>query len=108
MRYSICASRLPDAITLAFVLPVVFAFATLADAGPQERTGGSDEFSHAVRLYNDGRYKDAVNELRSVVKNEKANGDAWCYLGLALIGVDDMKSARKAFETALEIKPQLG
>jgi TonB family protein len=104
MRYRICASRL----TLAFVLPIVFAFATFADAGAQERPGGSDELSHAVRLYNDGQYKDAVNELRSVLEKEKTNGDAWCYLGLALIGVDDMKSARKAFESALAIKPQLG
>jgi cytochrome c-type biogenesis protein CcmH/NrfG len=36
----------------------------------------------------------AISALRTAVKQDKADGDAWYYLGLALVRVDDMKAAQ--------------
>ena len=109
MCYSYRARRHADPITLSFLLLLVLALAQPVAGRPQQgNSPAADELARGVRFYNEGRYKEAVNELRSVVKKEKANCDAWYYLGVALIGAEDMKSARKAFESALAIKPTFG
>jgi len=46
--------------------------------------------------------------LRAAVKQDKADAFAWYYLGLALVRTDDLRNARKAFEAAVRLKPDLG
>ncbi len=59
-----------------------------------------------IRFYNEGKTNEAIAALRTAVKQDKRDGDAWYYLGLALVRIDDMKAARKALGEAVKLKPQ--
>ena len=59
-----------------------------------------------IRFYSEGKTNEAIAALRAAVKQDKRDGDAWYYLGLALVRIDDMKAARKAFGEAVKLKPQ--
>lgn len=52
-----------------------------------------------------GDRKAAIASLRDAVKENKADADAWYYLGLALNRENETKSARKAFEKAVQLRP---
>ena len=75
------------------------AFIAAQAPGAKERQAG-------ILFYNEGKTVEAISALRTAVKQDKADGDAWYYLGLALVRVDDMKAARKALTEAVKLKPQ--
>ena len=68
----------------------------------------SGDRDRGIRLYAQGDTKGAISALRAAVKQDKGDGFAWYYLGLALVRIDDFGNARKAFETAVKLKPDLG
>jgi Flp pilus assembly protein TadD len=81
------------------VLLLNSAFIAVQTPDAKERQAG-------ILFYNEGKTVEAVSALRTAVKQDKADGDAWYYLGLALVRVDDMKAARKALTEAVKLKPQ--
>src|SRR5262245_30338720 len=87
------------AASASFLLHPVFIAAQAPPQVSQERQAG-------IRFYNEGKNTEAIAALRSAVKQDKLDGDAWYYLGLALVRMDDMKGARKALGEAVKLKPQ--
>lgn len=78
------------------ILPVVVLGAAV---------GLAADVNHGVQLYEQGKYKDAENELSQVVKAEERNGRAWRYLGLARIEERKLSEAQDALNHAQEIEP---
>jgi TonB family protein len=72
----------------------------------QNETSSADR-DRGIQLYNQNDNKAAITALRAAIKNNKEDGESWYYLGLALIRLDDFKAARKAFETAVRLRPLL-
>jgi TonB family protein len=68
----------------------------------------SEARDRGIHLYAEGDTKGAISALRAAVKQDRADGYAWYYLGLALVRADDLGNARKAFEAAVKLKPDLG
>lgn len=66
----------------------------------------SQDRQAGIVFYNEGKTAEAISALRSAIKQDKADGDAWYYLGLALVRVDNMKAARKALSEAVRLKPE--
>jgi TonB family protein len=65
----------------------------------------SDNSAQGVELFRRGATDEAIKSLRAATKKDKTDADAWHYLGLALVKQHKMKDARKAFETALQLRP---
>ena len=53
--------------------------------------------------YRTGRYEEAADALRSVVKERANDGDAWLWLGLSLYAIQDFGQAVQAFERAAQL-----
>lgn len=66
----------------------------------------SEEHARGIELYKKGDTKAAIATLTAAVKKNPTDGLAWYYLGLAHVRDDDLKDARKAFETAANLLPQ--
>jgi TonB family protein len=74
----------------------------------QSGSAASNDRDRGIRLYNQRDTKGAISALRAAVKNDKEDGFAWYYLGMALVREDDLKNARKAFDAAVKLKPDFG
>ncbi|HVS21897.1 MAG TPA: tetratricopeptide repeat protein [Pyrinomonadaceae bacterium] len=64
----------------------------------------SEERDRGIKLYEQGDATGAIEALRDAVKKNKDDGDAWHYLGLALLLKGQKDEARKAFEKAATIR----
>jgi len=64
----------------------------------------SPDRDRGIQLYNQGDNKGAIEALRSTVKRDKEDADAWHYLGLAQLGAGNKGEARKAFEKAANLR----
>ncbi|HEV2912645.1 MAG TPA: TonB family protein [Pyrinomonadaceae bacterium] len=71
----------------------------------QQQAAAPDDTARAIKLYEKGDLKAAIEALRKTVKLDKDNANAWHYLGLALNRMGRIKEARKAFETAVKLNP---
>src|SRR5262245_52580506 len=65
------------------------------------------ELAPAIKLIRDGESHKAVDILRKAVKQNKADGEAWYYLGIAYLQLSDLKKASEAFKNAIEVRPDL-
>ncbi|MDX6576812.1 MAG: hypothetical protein QOE96_2765 [Blastocatellia bacterium] len=91
------------------IISVLVLFACGLSIGAQQSgTTASNDRDRGIRLYNQRDTKGAISALRAAVKNDKEDGFAWYYLGMALVREDDLKNARKAFEAAVKLKPDFG
>lgn len=64
------------------------------------------ERQQGIQLYREKKYYEAANALRKAVKVNRADADAWYYLGLSLAqNPKALKDASKALETATKIQP---
>lgn len=89
-------------LTLACLL-LVLAF-NVAPLHSQSANGFShEERDLGLKLYQEGRYSEASAALKRAVKRNKADADAWYYLGLTHLRQKDFKAATKAFETTLKL-----
>jgi tetratricopeptide (TPR) repeat protein len=77
----------------------LFSWASFAQAPQPEHPG--------VQQYEQGKYGEAASTLSMAVKDKywKTNPELWNYLGLAYIGTNDFKKARKALEKAVDLQP---
>lgn len=74
-----------------------------AGARAQQEPGADRE--RAAALLKAGAHREAAEALRAAVKKDKADAEAWHMLGVSLSRSRDAKGARKAFETALKLRP---
>lgn len=95
-------------ITLSLLLgfPTSFATERAAKMSQQSSTNPKAEGARGIALYEQGDYKGALEILRTVVKERSKDGEAWHYLGLALIRVGDIENARAAFEREVKLRPR--
>jgi cytochrome c-type biogenesis protein CcmH/NrfG len=52
-------------------------------------------------------FKDAVEKINEVLKQNPENADMWCSLGVALIELNKHDEAADKFERATKLNPQL-
>jgi TonB family protein len=76
-----------------------------APAQQAQEAASDDATQQAIKLYEQGDTKGAINALRAIVKLHKGDADAWYYLGLALNRDNDPKGARKALEQTVKLRP---
>ena len=67
-----------------------------------------DDTARGVQFYQQSKYKEAVKLLRAVTKKNKEDAEAWLYLGLSHLRLDEMKKAREALQTARGLRPKHG
>jgi TonB family protein len=77
-----------------------------AHAQQQQAALSPDDKARGIALYQQHDARGAIKALRSAVKKDKSDADAWYVLGLALNSNNQVKDARKAFETALKLRPK--
>ncbi len=95
---------LNHALRTVAVLAVLLLVTATAPA-QHEPTHKSPNHDRGVELYRAGKYGEAANLLKKVVKENKSDEEAWYYLGLAQIQQKKLKDAVKSFETALKLRP---
>jgi tetratricopeptide (TPR) repeat protein len=90
-----------------------FAFALIAlailtcfspYAQSQQATAGAEDRDRGIQLYQKGDTKGAIEGLRAATSKNRDDGDAWHYLGLALLATGNKDEAREAFERAATIR----
>jgi tetratricopeptide (TPR) repeat protein len=64
----------------------------------------SEDRNRGLQLYQKGDAKGAIEALRAATSKNRDDGDAWHYLGLALVADGNKDEARKAFERAATIR----
>ena len=79
------------------------AITTSAQAPP---TANAEERQRGMELYRQGKFSEAANLLRKALRQNKADDEAWYYLGVVLLHQPkEVKNASKAFESALKLRP---
>lgn len=91
-------------VTLLLLLPASPASSAKA-SGQTTPTVNSEERESGKALYKQGKNAEAIAALKKAVKQEKADYQAWHFLGLAQIRDNKFKDASKSFETALRLQP---
>ncbi len=104
MRSSHRIVTLQFGITLCLFLALVFLGTSNNTTAQQPASNPSEDRDRGIQLYKQGDTNGAVAVLRAVVKQDKVDGDAWHYLGLALARAGDRSAARKAFENAANLR----
>ena len=90
----------------------VLACACLFSAGAHTRlyaqkyvqTYSADDTALGVELYNQRKFKEAIDILKKVCKQNLTNVTAWQFLGLAYKQKGDRKNARQALEKAVYLR----
>ena len=95
--------------TLSYFAFSLLALALVTFLSPNARsqqatTGVSDERDRGIQLYQKGDNQGAVASLRAATSKNRDDGDAWHYLGLALVAEGKKDEARNAFERAATIR----
>jgi hypothetical protein len=96
-------------------LTVALVAAWLACVSTTHAQDAFPELEQAKRLYNEGRFAEAVHELRALLpviereRNVRARvarlADAYCHLGFAYVALDDPATAKDAFKNVLQLEP---
>ena len=67
---------------------------------------GANERARGIALYSQGNnYKAAVAALKSAVKKDKSDFQAWYFLGLAQIRLEKFKDATKSLDNVVRLQP---
>lgn len=89
----------------AFLLVVLPSVSVRNGAFAQQPPGSAaEDRERGIKLYQLGDATAAIEALREAVKKTKDDGDAWHYLGLAVLLKGDKAEARKSFEKAATIR----
>lgn len=94
--------RMSTLLSLA-LLVVTLAVSAFAQTGSAD---SSTQRLRGIELYRQKNYREAAGALKQATKKDKADADAWYYLGLAYLqDPKALKDASKAFETAAKLRP---
>ena len=91
-------------LTLAAIVLVVAANCVFSQG---LKPIANPELTPAVQLIRQGESKKARELLKKAVKNNKTDGEAWYYLGIAHLQLNDFKKASDAFKNAIQARPDL-
>jgi tetratricopeptide (TPR) repeat protein len=68
-------------------------------------SSGTDKRERGIALFRQGEHLQAIADLKKAVKDDENDYEAWHFLGLAQIQIDDLKNATKSLQNALTLKP---
>ncbi len=75
--------------------------ATLED--PRDKIHLLNELTKAIKLYNQKKYKQAIEKLEKILQESDTIVDAWEYLGRSYTETFNFKQAEEAFKRALDL-----
>ena len=91
-------------IKLFLLALITFSLPIWADGGSSGGSGDPDPVpDKIVRLVESEQYERAIAELKTFVKTEKKNPDAWNWLGYSQRTVGDLKASLKSYKKALRL-----
>jgi tetratricopeptide (TPR) repeat protein len=90
---------------LAFTLFLAFAFFTDKSDAVAQSTSTSVARERGLNLYREGRNDEAIRALKTAVKEDKTDHQAWYFLGLAQIASDSFKDAAKSLQNVIKLQP---
>ena len=61
----------------------------------------------AIKLLRDGENKKALDSFKRALKENKVDGEAWYYLGIAHLQLGELKKGSEAFKKAIQLRPDL-
>ena len=97
-------SRLRLVVFFVLLALSLLNFPGLRAVAQQPATDAAADRDRGIQLYQKGDNKGAIAVLRAATSKNKDDGDAWHYLGLALLAEGNKDQARKAFERAATIR----
>ena len=97
-------SSRPTISHFAFALLVLALLTFFSPYASSQQAIASDDRDRGIRLYQKGDTKGSIEALRAATSKHGDDGDAWHYLGLALLAAGIKDDARKAFEKAATIR----
>jgi TonB family protein len=98
------AARKIAAVLSCLLLSALAVYAQTS--GREVPAATPDNTARGIQLYQKKQDREAVEALRTAVKQKKDDVDAWYYLGLALYRSGETKEALSAFETAVKLRPK--
>jgi tetratricopeptide (TPR) repeat protein len=97
-------STRPTISYFGFALPVLALLTFFSPYARSQQTTASDDRDRGIQLYQKGNTTGAIEALRAATSKSPDDGDAWHYLGLALLAGGNKDDARNAFEKAATIR----
>jgi TonB family protein len=91
--------RLPIVLVMLFTVTIGSVLA--------QTPGSNSELEPAIKLLRERRTKEALDAFKSAVSKNKANPDAWYFMGLSYLQLGDFKKASSVFQTAIKLRPNL-
>lgn len=95
--------RLPCTL-IAYTLLLAFAFFTDKSDAVAQSTSASVARERGVNLYRGGRHDEAIRALKTAVKEDKTDHQAWYFLGLAQKQLDKFEDASKSLKNAVNLQ----
>lgn len=97
-------SRIYRTISFALLGLALFHISCFRAVAQQPAPSASTERDQGIELYKKGDHQGAIEALRAATSKKGDDGDAWHYLGLALVAEGKKDDARIAFEKAATIR----
>jgi tetratricopeptide (TPR) repeat protein len=88
----------------SLALPLLAVLTFFSPYAQSQQAKSFDDRDRGIQLYQKGDRQGAIEALRAATSKNKNDGDAWHYLGLALLAEGKKDDARKAFETAATVR----
>ena len=97
----------PHPLLCGFIVLMVWlpAISAWTNNGFAQSTTSSDERERGIALFRQGEHSRAIADLKKTVKADKNDYEAWHFLGLAQIQIDDLKSATESLQKAITLRP---
>lgn len=73
-----------------------------ADFATRSDDNARDDFIHAIKLYNENKYQEAIAKFNQILEKDPANNAARLFLGICLTETSDFKSAVGEFKNILD------
>ena len=86
---------------------IVIAIAASSVFSQTPAPPSSPALAPAIKLLRDGETKKALDAFKGALKENKADGEAWYYLGVAQLQLGEFKKGADAFKKAIELRPDL-
>lgn len=88
------------------VVAAILIAATASGVFSQTSTAPSTpELEAAIKLVREGRSYEALKELKKALEINQENAEAWYYVGVVYLQLNDFKKAASAFQSSLKLKP---
>ncbi|HEY3347268.1 MAG TPA: tetratricopeptide repeat protein [Nitrospirota bacterium] len=89
------------------VICIVFLAAGVSGCGKQETTNAEDDFKKGTRLFQDGKYEEALKAYDSAVQGKPDYAAAWFYRGNTLSKLGRIPDAVDSFNKAIKYAPTI-